>query len=102
MARPQRNAWLPIAAFLCVLNFVFLLVGALAPKLNGYGTWTDFIIGVAILVGSLVLFVFRRVVQDGEPVHMREEVPLQPTPEERAALLGTEAPVSALAPSATC
>src|ERR1700753_3777882 len=60
------NGWLPIAAFLCVLNALFLVVGALAPKLNGYGTWTDFIIGVGILVGSLVLFVFRRVVQDGE------------------------------------
>jgi nucleotide-binding universal stress UspA family protein len=34
------NGWLPVAAFLCVLNFVFLVVGALAPKLNGYGTWT--------------------------------------------------------------
>ena len=34
--------WLPIAAFLCVLNAAFLVVGALAPKLNGYGTWTDF------------------------------------------------------------
>src|SRR6185312_9980474 len=49
------SAWLPVAAFLCVLNFVFLVVGALAPKLNGYGTWTDFWIGVAVLIGSLVL-----------------------------------------------
>ena len=67
------SAWLPIAAFLCVLNFVFLVVGALAPKLNGYGTWTDFWIGVAVLAGSLLLFVYRRVVQDGEGVHMRED-----------------------------
>src|ERR1700759_266794 len=62
------TAWLPIAAFLCVLNFVFLVVGALAPKLNGYGTWTDFWIGIGILVGSLLLFVWRRVVQDKEGV----------------------------------
>ena len=92
------SAWLPIAGFLCVLNLVFLLVGALAPKLNGYGTWTDFWIGIGILIGSLVLFVFRRVVQDKEGVHMREDVPLEPSPEERQALLaGSEAPVSALA-----
>jgi amino acid transporter len=91
------SAWLPIAAFLCALNVVFLLVGALAPKLNGYGTWTDFWIGIGILIGSLILFVFRRVVQDGEGVHMREDVPLVPGPEELAALgSGTEAPVSAL------
>ena len=52
--------WLPIAAVLCVLNAVFLLVGALAPNLNGYGTWTDFWIGIGVLVGSLVLFFYRR------------------------------------------
>jgi amino acid transporter len=92
------SSWLPIAAFLCALNALFLVVGALAPKLNGYGTWTDFWIGIAILVGSLVLFVFRRVVQDGESVHFKEDVPLQPTDEERRALLsGSEAPVEALA-----
>ena len=93
------NGWLPIAAFLCGLNLLFLVVGALAPKLNGYGTWTDFWIGIAVLLGSLVLFVFRRVVEDGEPVHFREDVPLEPTPQERAALLGhteAEAPVKAL------
>ncbi|MGI8711930.1 MAG: APC family permease [Solirubrobacteraceae bacterium] len=92
------RGWLPIAGFLCALNALFLIVGALAPKLNGYGTWTDFWIGIGVLLGSLVLFVFRRVVQDGEKVHFREDVPLEPSEEERAALLvGAEAPVSALA-----
>jgi amino acid transporter len=85
------NGWLPVAAFLCVLNFVFLVVGALAPKLNGYGTWTDFWIGIAVLVGSLILFVFRRVVQDREGVHLREDVPEVPSAEE-AAELGITAP----------
>ena len=64
--------WLPIAAVLCALNAVFLVVGALAPKLNGYGTWTDFGIGVGVLFGSLLLFFFRRIVQDRETVHWRE------------------------------
>ena len=41
-----------------------LIVGAGAPHLNGYGTWTDFGIGVGVLVGSVLLFMFRRVVQD--------------------------------------
>ncbi len=52
-------AWVPIAA-LCVLNAVFLASARFAPKLNGYGTWTDFGIGVGILVASLLLFFFRR------------------------------------------
>jgi amino acid transporter len=47
--RPIRlgSGWVPMAAFLCGLNVLFLIVGALAPNLNGYGTWTDFWIGVA-------------------------------------------------------
>ena len=78
--------WLPIAAVLCVLNAVFLLVGALAPNLNGYGTWTDFWIGIGVLVGSLVLFFYRRVVQDKESVHWSEPTPSMPDGEELAEL----------------
>ena len=73
----------PIAAFLCALNVLFLVVGALAPKLNGYGSWTDFGIGVGMLSRSLLLFVFRRIVQDGESIHFREAIPQSPEEEER-------------------
>ena len=71
--------------------------GAFAPKLNGYGTWTDFAIGVGILVGSLLLFVYRRVVEERGGVHMREDVPTMPTgadgfaPEETTADVATPA-----------
>jgi amino acid transporter len=86
--RPIRVSaiWLPIAAVLCVLNAVFLIVGALAPKLNGYGTWTDFWIGIGVLVGSLLLFFYRRIVQDGESVHWKEPAPSVPDQEELAEL----------------
>jgi amino acid transporter len=78
--RPVKVAtgWVGLAAILCVLNAVFLIVGAGAPKLNGYGNWTDFWIGVGILAGSILLFVFRRVVQDKESVHFREDTPTMP------------------------
>jgi amino acid transporter len=78
--------WLPIAGFLCALNAVFLLVGALAPKLNGYGTWEDFWIGVGVLIASLVLFFYRRIVQDKESVHWSEHTPSVPNQEELAEL----------------
>jgi amino acid transporter len=86
--RPIRLSavWVPVAAVTCTLNILFLVVGALAPKLNGYGTWTDFWIGVGILIGSLLLFAFRRIVQDGESIHWREDAPLVPSDAERAAL----------------
>jgi amino acid transporter len=70
--------WLPIAAVIAAANTVFLVVGAGSPKLNGYGTWTDFGIGVGILVGSVLLYIFRRVVQDKQPIHLREETPKLP------------------------
>jgi amino acid transporter len=91
--RPIKLAspWLLVAGFLCALNAVFLVVGALAPKLNGYGTWTDFAIGVGILFASILLFIFRRVVQDGEAVHFREQIPTVP---EESDLRASERPVS--------
>lgn len=55
-----------------------MIVGAGAPHLNGYGTWTDFFIGVGVLAASVLLFIFRRVVQDGETVHFREQTPRMP------------------------
>jgi amino acid transporter len=88
--RPIKVAagWVPIAAFLCVLNAVFLAIGAFAPKLNGYGNWTDFGIGVGVLFGSLLLFFFRRIVQDKEPVHWSEPTPQVPDQAELALLDG--------------
>jgi amino acid transporter len=95
--RPIKVAagWVPIAAALCAVNAVFLVVGSLAPKLNGYGTWTDFGIGIGVLVASLLLFFYRRVVQDGEHIHWRETVPLTPG-EEELAMLGTPATAAAV------
>ena len=86
--RPIRlsSVWVVVAAVTCTLNVLFLIVGALAPKLNGYGTWTDFWIGIGVLLGSLVLFAFRRIVQDGESIHWREDVPQVPDAAEMAAL----------------
>jgi amino acid transporter len=82
--RPIRlgNFWVGMAGFMTLLIAFLLVVGAGAPHLNGYGTWTDFGIGVGVLVASVLLFIFRRVVQDHERVHFREEVPA--TPEEEA------------------
>jgi amino acid transporter len=84
-------AWLPIAGVLCVLNAFFLVVGALAPHLNGYGSWTDFAIGIGILVGSLLLFLYRHIVQERD-LRWREEPPQVPDKDE-IETWGIEAPV---------
>ncbi len=84
--RPIKVApiWLPIAGLLVVANLVFLIVGAGSPKLNGYGTWGDFWIGMGVLAISIVLYVYRIVVQDRHPLRWREETPKLP-PEDVAA-----------------
>ncbi|HTU86480.1 MAG TPA: APC family permease [Solirubrobacteraceae bacterium] len=79
--------WVGMAAALMVYNAVILIVGAGAPKLNGYGTWTDFFIGVGILVASVLLFFYRRVVEDREPIHWKETTPTMPEGADREALI---------------
>jgi amino acid transporter len=97
--RPHKLGaiWIPIAWFMTALVGFLLLVGALAPHLNGYGTWTDFAIGVGVLIASVLLFVFRRVVQDGEKIHLREETPTMPAEGDWPE--GFEAPAPPVAPA---
>ena len=70
-----------------VYNAVILAVGSTSPALNGYGNWTDFFIGVGILVASILLFFYRRLVQDKEPIHWKEETPTMPEGADRDALI---------------
>jgi amino acid transporter len=87
--RPLKvsSVWVGISVFLLLYAIVILVVGAGAPKLNGYGTWTDFGIGVGVLCASVLLFFFRRIVEDKEPVHWKEETPTMPEGADRDALV---------------
>jgi amino acid transporter len=86
--------WLGIAAVLAVFNAVLIGFGVAFPSLTGYGTFTDMWIGVGVLVGSVLLFFFRRLVQDRSPITFREQVPDMPSPEQMR-LLAEEAAVAA-------
>jgi amino acid transporter len=72
--RPIRLArpWLGIAALLAAINAFFIIIGASNPSLTGYGGTKETWIGVGVLLISVVLFVYRRAVQDKAPVHLRE------------------------------
>ena len=68
---------------------------------NGYGTWTDFSIGVGVLAASMLLFFYRRIVEDKEKVHWKEETPTMPEGADRDALIQagwtpTETPAGAV------
>jgi len=71
-------AWLGVAALLAAINGFFIIYGASHPELTGYGGSKETWIGVGVLLFSIVLFAFRRIVQDGEMVHLREETPKMP------------------------
>ena len=86
--------WLGIAAVLVVFNAALVIFGILDPTLTGYGTWTDMFIGVGVLAASVLLFFYRRIVQDKQKVTFREQVPEMPSAEQMA-LLRQEAVVTA-------
>ena len=79
--------WVAIAGFLTLYCVAILVVGAGSPALNGYGSWTDFAIGVGILVASVLLFFYRRIVEDKESIHWREDTPAMPEGADRNALI---------------
>jgi amino acid transporter len=88
------NIWVPIAVVLFFAFALFSIVGIGWFQIAGggavYGGTKEKIIGFSVLAISLVLFLFRRVVQDKERPHWREEVPTMPdevpAPETPAAL----------------
>ena len=86
--------WLGIAAVLAVFNAVLIAFGIANPSLAGYGNRTDMFIGVGVLIGSVLLFFFRRLVQDRARITFREQVPDMPSAEQMV-LLGEEAAVPA-------
>ena len=86
-----------VAAVLTAAYAVFEIVGVGWFQIAGaggvYGGTKEKIIGFSVLVISLLLFLFRRIVQDKETPHWREETPTMPD-EHVAKLLADEmAPV---------
>ena len=78
--------WLVIAGLLAALNLAFLVYGVSFPALAYATTFRYVYIGFGILVGSVLLYVFRRVVQDRKPISFRDKTPTMPTPEQMALL----------------
>ncbi|MFI7744729.1 APC family permease [Kocuria rhizosphaericola] len=68
----------PLAAVLVVYTTVVLVVGALSSELTGYGGPKELAIGVGILALSLVLYLYRRRVQDHLPL-LRDPRPVPST-----------------------
>ena len=84
--RPIRlsRIWVPIAGVLVFLNLTFIVFGGFifADK-YGYGLGKT-MIGIAVLAVSLVLYAYRRKVQDRMPLRFRETAPRTPDEAEAA------------------
>ncbi|GIF17827.1 amino acid transporter [Actinoplanes tereljensis] len=66
--------WVAVAAVLALFDTVLLVVGALSAQITGYGGTKELIIGVLVLSVSVLLYLYRRIVQDGERFVWREKV----------------------------
>lgn len=73
--RPLRlgPVWSVIAAALVVLLVLVLGLGATAFSITGYGSVRELGIAVGLLLLSLVFFAYRRYVQDGGRIRLREQ-----------------------------
>jgi amino acid transporter len=84
-----HQRWVFGAALLAAVNGLLIAVGATSPSLTGYGGLKEALIGLGVLAISIVLYGFRRVVQDKERIRLREETPAEPAYEGRGALPGS-------------
>jgi amino acid transporter len=96
--RPIRlpSYWVPIAAVLGFVNLVFLVAGGFIYSggflgIEGYGYgWDKTRTGLLVLLAAIVLWAWRRVVQDKQPLHLREPIPQTPEEEARNRELSAE------------
>ena len=69
--------WAPIAGILAVWCLILTIVGFgyFQTAAGGYGGTKEKVIGIGVLVIGILLFFFRRIVQDKEQIHWREDTP---------------------------
>ena len=98
--RPIKKSgiWVPIAGVLAVFNLILVIDGVLDQKVASYIGYYEFkglplLLGVGVLVAAVLLYFYRRVVQDKAKITFRDrDVPTMPTPEQMALLHEEEVP----------
>jgi amino acid transporter len=72
------SMFVPVAVVLAVANAVFIYVGVTDPGLTYAAETKHVLIGLAVLAISILLFFYRRLVQDKAKITLREEAPTMP------------------------
>lgn len=62
------RVWMPVAALLAAYTLLLLAVGLLNPSLGGYGGRTEQLVGIGVLLLPLLLWAYRRRIQDRRAV----------------------------------
>lgn len=72
--RPLRlsKGWLYAAGVLALANLSFIVIGAPSFSITGYGGYAELIVGLALQVVAILLYIYRRVVQDKLPLRIRD------------------------------
>lgn len=80
--RPIRvsSAFVPIALVLAAANALFIYVGVTDPGLTYAAKPRHVLIGLGVLAISILLYFYRRLVQDRARITFREETPAVPEP----------------------
>jgi hypothetical protein len=78
-----------VVLFVAFIVFSVVGIGWFQIAAGGYGKGAQIkIIGFAVLAISFLLFLFRRIVQDKERPHWREETPTMPEEAPSPAVVG--------------
>ncbi len=72
--RPLKlsTGWLYAAGILALGNLAFIVLGAPSFSITGYGGYLELLMGIALEIIAVLLYIYRRVVEDKLPVHMRD------------------------------
>jgi len=78
--------WVPIAYVLAVIVAILTVIGVgwFQTSAGGYGGTKEKVIGFSVLGISILLYFYRRLVQDKQPIRWREEVNAVPDAREQA------------------
>lgn len=75
--------WTWIAGILAVVNLIVLALGSLNAHVTGYGGPPEIILGLAVLSVSILLYIYRRVFQDKQPLRLKDSSPIDVAAETR-------------------
>lgn len=78
--RPLRLAtpWLYVAGLLAAANLFFLVVGAPSFSITGYGNYVELLAGIGLEIVAILLYVYRRTVQDRERIVVQDRTEMVP------------------------